>query len=108
MSDQQNVRVLPILPLKNALLFPGLLMPLSVGRSSSLAAVQAALATEDKELILVAQKDPSVDTPQQDDLYRVGTRAVIRRMSKPSESMVEVLVMGMERVTVLKVEEHDG
>jgi ATP-dependent Lon protease len=108
MSDQQTVRVLPILPLKNALLFPNLLMPLSVGRSSSLAAVQAALATEDKELILVAQKDPSVDTPQQDDLYRVGTRAVIRRMSKPNESMVEVLVMGMERVTVLKVEEHDG
>jgi len=56
MSDQQNVKVLPILPLKNALLFPNLLMPLSVGRSSSLAAVQAALATEDKEIVLVAQR----------------------------------------------------
>ncbi len=108
MSDQQEVRVLPILPLKNALLFPNLLMPLSVGRPTSLAAVQAALATEDKEIVLVAQKDPSVDSPQQDDLYRVGTRAVIRRMSKTNETMMEVLVMGVERVTVLKVEEHDG
>lgn len=108
MSDQQNVKVLPILPLKNALLFPNLLMPLSVGRSTSMAAVKAALATEDKEIVLVAQRDPDVESPQQDDLYTVGTRAVIRRMSKPNESMVEVLVMGVERVTVLKVEEVDG
>ena len=108
MSDQQNVKVLPILPLKNALLFPNLLMPLSVGRSTSLAAVKAALATEDKEIVLVAQRDPDVESPAQDDLYSVGTRAVIRRMSKPNESMVEVLVMGAERVTVLKVEEVDG
>ena len=108
MSDQQNVKVLPILPLKNALLFPNLLMPLSVGRSTSLAAVKAALATEDKEIVLVAQRDPDLESPSQDDLYSVGTRAVIRRMSKPNESMVEVLVMGAERVTVLKVEEVDG
>ena len=48
-------------------------MPLSVGRSSSLAAVQAALATEEKEIVLVAQKDPA-SNPAQDDLYTVGTR----------------------------------
>jgi ATP-dependent Lon protease len=107
-SDQQTVKVLPILPLKNALLFPNLLMPLSVGRSTSLAAVKAALATEDKEIILVAQRDPDVESPQQTDLYSVGTRAVIRRMSKNNETLVEVLVMGVERVTVLKVEEADG
>jgi len=108
MSDQQNVKVLPILPLKNALLFPNLLMPLSVGRSTSLAAVRAALASEDKEIVLVAQRDPDVESPSQADLFSVGTRAVIRRMSKSNESMVEVLVMGVERVTVLKVEEADG
>jgi ATP-dependent Lon protease len=108
MSDQQNVKVLPVLPLKNALLFPDLLMPLSVGRSTSLAAVKAALATEDKEIVLVAQRDPDIDSPQQTDLYSIGTRAVIRRMSKTNESVVELLVMGVERVTVLKVEETGG
>ena len=63
MSDLEKIRILPLLPLKNSVLFPGLLMPLSVGRTSSLAAVEAAVATEDKEIIVVAQRDASADTP---------------------------------------------
>jgi ATP-dependent Lon protease len=104
----EQVQVLPALPLKNTLLFPNLLMPLAVGRPSSLAAVQAALGTEEKEIILVAQRDAATEAPGQEDLYTVGTKAVIRRMSKPNESMMEVLVMGVERVTVLKVDEANG
>jgi ATP-dependent Lon protease len=104
----EQVQVLPALPLKNTLLFPNLLMPLAVGRPSSLAAVQAALGTEEKEIILVAQRDAATEAPGQEDLYTIGTKAVIRRMSKPSESMMEVLVMGVERVTVLKVDEENG
>ena len=53
-------QVLPTLPLKNTILFPGLLLPLSVGRESSLRAVQAALNTEEKEIILIAQRDGQV------------------------------------------------
>ena len=103
MSEQQ-VKVLPALPLKNTVLFPGLLIPLSVGRQTSIASVEAAMATEDKEIVLVAQKDPSVEAPQQHDLYTVGTKAIIRKASRSSESMMEVLVVGTERVIVLKVE----
>ena len=77
-----GVQILPVLPLKNTILFPGLLLPLSVGRESSLAAVEAALKTEEKEIILVAQRDPHVDAPQQDDLYTIGTKAVIRKSSR--------------------------
>ena len=73
-----KTQTLPVLPLKNTVLFPFLLMPLSVGRSASLAAVQAALGTEDKEIILVSQKDPAVELPGKEDLYSVGTKAVIR------------------------------
>jgi len=73
-----ELRTLPVLPLKNSVLFPGLMMPLSVGRSASIAAVEAALGTEEKEIIVVAQKDNSVDLPGAGDLYTVGTRAVIR------------------------------
>ncbi len=102
------VKTLPVLPLKNTVLFPYLLMPLSVGRSSSLAAVQSALATEEKEIILVAQKDPSVETPGQSDLYSVGTKAVIRKMSRPNDQLMEVLVMGSERVTIHEVRHDDG
>ncbi|MBI3279166.1 MAG: endopeptidase La [Acidobacteria bacterium] len=107
MSDQDfsnNVQVLPALPLKNTVLFPNLLMPLSVGRTASVAAVQAALGTEEKEIVLVAQKDPNLEAPGQDDLYTVGTKAVIRKMNRPSEDTMEVLVMGTERVVVLKIE----
>ena len=92
-----DVRVLPVLPLKNTILFPGLLLPLSVGRESSLAAVEAALKTEEKEVILVAQRDPHVDAPQQDDLYTIGTKAVIRKSARQSDEMMEILVLGTER-----------
>lgn len=96
--------ILPALPLKNTILFPGLLLPLSVGRENSLGAVQAALNTEDKEIILIAQRDPQVDAPQQDDLYTIGTKAVIRKSSRPNNGLMEILVLGVERVVVVKLE----
>ena len=68
---------LPVLPLKNSVLFPHLFMPLSFGRPSSIAAVEAVLATEDKTFLAVALKNPEVEQPTAGDLYAVGTRAVI-------------------------------
>src|ERR1700761_8701240 len=99
-----DFQVLPALPLKNTILFPGLLLPLSVGRDNSLRAVQAALNTEGKEIILIAQRDAQVESPQQDDLYTIGTKAVIRKSSRPNEGMMEILVLGLERVVVMKLE----
>ncbi|MBV8898351.1 MAG: LON peptidase substrate-binding domain-containing protein, partial [Acidobacteriaceae bacterium] len=100
-------QVLPALPLKNTILFPGLLLPLSVGRDSSLRAVEAALKTEEKEIILVAQRDPQIDSPQQDDLYTIGTKAVIRKSSRPNEALMEILVLGIERVVISKLEKTE-
>jgi ATP-dependent Lon protease len=99
-----DFQVLPALPLKNSILFPGLLLPLSVGRDNSLRAVQAALKTEGKEIILIAQRDAQVEAPQQDDLYTIGTKAVIRKSSRPGEGAMEILVLGLERVVVMKLE----
>src|SRR5579875_1156702 len=98
----QEFQILPALPLKNTILFPGLLLPLSVGRPSSLRAVEAALKSEEKEIILVAQRDAQLEAPQQDDLYTGGTKAVIRKSSRPNESMLEILVLGVERVVLVK------
>ncbi len=97
-------QTLPALPLKNTILFPGLLLPLSVGRESSLQAVEAALKTEEKEIILIAQRDAQVEAPQQDDLYTIGTKAVIRKSSRPNAGVLEILVLGVERVVVMKLE----
>jgi ATP-dependent Lon protease len=99
-----GVQIIPVLPLKNTVLFPGLLLPLSVGRESSLAAVEAALKTEEKEVILVAQRDANVDSPEQNDLYTIGTKAVIRKSSRQGEGMMEILVLGIERVVLVKIE----
>lgn len=100
----QETSILPVLPLKNTILFPGLLLPLSVGRESSVKAVEAALKTEAKEILLVAQRDPQLESPEQDDLYTIGTKAVIRKSSRPGEGVLEILVLGIERVVVVKLE----
>src|SRR5579884_991136 len=104
MTDLQGNAMLPVLPLKNTVLFPYLLMPLSVGRSSSLAAVEAALTTEEKEIVLFAQKDSSVESPGQNDLYGIGTKALIRKINRSPEGPVELLVLGVERVALIKLD----
>ena len=103
-KTNSEFQLLPALPLKNTVLFPGLLLPLSVGRESSMSAVQAALNTEEKEIILIAQRDAQVDSPEQDDLYTIGTKAVIRKSSRPSDGVMEILVLGVERVVVVKLD----
>src|SRR5271163_2168379 len=107
MSEQPVVYTLPVLPLKSAVLFPYLLMPLSAGRAASIAAVEAALATESKEILVFTQRDPEVDSPGKDDLYAIGTKAVIRKMNRSGEGQLEMMVLGMERVTLLKVDSSE-
>ena len=100
-----ELRSLPALPIKNSVLFPNLLLPLSVGRPRSIAAIEAALKTEEKEILVVTQRDTNVESPLQDDLYTVGTRAVIKRSLRQADSKFELIVMGVERVRILSVEE---
>ncbi len=107
MSEQPVVYTLPVLPLKSAVLFPYLLMPLSAGRPASIAAVEAALATESKEILVFTQRDPDIDSPTKDDLYSIGTKAVIRKMNRSGEGHLELMVLGMERVTLLKVDSSE-
>lgn len=107
MTDK-NLQVLPVLPMKSAVLFPGMMLPLSVGRAASMKAVDAALKTEEQEVIIVTQRDPAVEEPDQDDLYTIGTRAVIRRTHRPSDDLVELLAAGKERVVVTRVAIEDG
>src|ERR1700746_2950262 len=92
----ENLQVLPVLPVKNTVLFPNLLMPLSVGRPRSVAAIQAALTTEAKELLIVAQRDSSVEIPGGADLFPTATKAVIKRSGRNGDNY-EILVLGLER-----------
>jgi ATP-dependent Lon protease len=106
-STTENVQSLPLLPLKNAVLFPFMLMPLTIGRPNSIAATEAALASEGKDLVVVAQRDASIETPALTDLYSIGARAVIKQMARKSDGLLEVVLLGVERVVLLKLEQ-DG
>ncbi|KFI22871.1 endopeptidase La [Nitrosococcus oceani] len=92
----------PTLPLKNTVLFPHLVLPLSVGRARSIAAVEAALSSEDKLIAVFPQKDSRTDEPTADDLFRFGTVGIIKKMVR-SEDTVQILVQGIERVEQLEM-----
>jgi ATP-dependent Lon protease len=91
--------ILAVLPLKDVVVFPYIILPLSVSREKSINAVDAALA-EQRIIMLVAQKDAQNDTPRPDDLYTVGTVAAIMRMLKLPDGRIRLLVQGLSRARI--------
>ncbi len=100
MTSAEQTRMLPTLPIKNTVLYPNLLMPLSVGRPRSIAAVEAAMAREDKTLFVVAQKDARVEDPDFIQLYTIGTEALIKRLERGPES-IQMIVQGVRRMEIV-------
>ncbi len=82
MNEATHPERYPVLPLKNSVLFPEMMMPLVAGRPISIAAVEEASSSEDKSLVVVSQKDLSVEEPTLDDLFPVGTLAVIKKLDR--------------------------
>jgi len=97
MTEPETSLRLPLIPLRNSVLYPMLTMPFSIGRPASVAAVEAALASEDKLVVVVAQRDPDTDDPGLADLHPVGTKALMRHVSH-SDNTVQVILQGIERV----------
>jgi ATP-dependent Lon protease len=91
--------VLPVLPLKDLVIFPFIIVPLSVSREKSINAVDQALA-ENRVIMLTAQKDFQNEDPGEDDLYRVGTAAIIMRMLKLPDGRIRILVQGLSRARI--------
>jgi len=91
--------VLPVLPLRNTLLFPDMIIPLAVGRERSLKAVEQA-TRGDGYLLIVGQKDGDLEDPGPDDLYRVGVIAKILRLMRVAQNNLSVIVHGLGRVRV--------
>lgn len=98
--------VLPVIPLKNIVVFPSMIVPIYVGRPRSLAALEAAGATEKKQIFLIAQKDNEVKEPASfEALYATGTIAKILQLLRLPDGTVKVLVEGVSRAVV--AEESD-
>ncbi len=100
-------RLLPILPLRDIVVFPQRIVPLFVGREKSVAALEAAMAS-DKELFLVAQLDPGEDDPDRDALYDLGVTATAMQLLKLPDGTVRVLVEGGKRARLVELSERDG
>ncbi|NBX18379.1 MAG: endopeptidase La [Proteobacteria bacterium] len=96
---------LPLIPVRNAVLFPHLIVPTSVSRPASIAAVEAALATEEKWIIAVTQRDSGSSDPLGRDLFEVGTLAHVRRFIR-LDSSLEINLQGLFRVRVGNVENN--
>jgi ATP-dependent Lon protease len=96
----------PVLPLRDIVVFPHMIVPLFVGRDKSVAALEKAME-DDKEIFLVAQLDPGQDDPVRDDLYDMGVVATVLQLLKLPDGTVRVLVEGKERAT-LETLEQDG
>ncbi|MDH5347408.1 MAG: LON peptidase substrate-binding domain-containing protein, partial [Nitrospira sp.] len=105
MENNNLLSTLPILPVKRTVLFPGVMMPLTIGRERSIAAVNAAMKTEEKMIVVVAQRDPQTEEPGLTDLYPIGTKATVKQLGQSSEGRIHALVQGLDRVVLLKEEQ---
>jgi ATP-dependent Lon protease len=99
--------LLPILPLRDIVVFPQRIVPLFVGREKSVAALEAAM-TADKELFLVAQLDPAEDDPDRDALYDLGVVATAMQLLKLPDGTVRVLVEGVKRARLVGLVPGEG
>jgi ATP-dependent Lon protease len=99
--NSEATRSLPVLPIKNTVLYPYLLMPLVVGKPHSLAATERASESEDKTLAIVTLRDPTIEEPTLADLHHIGTEAVIKRMER-AENTIQMIVQGVRRVELLE------
>lgn len=96
----EQMRKLPVLPLRDVVVYPHMVIPLFVGREKSIQALEAAME-EDKEILLVAQKTASEDDPTEEDIYRIGTLSTILQLLKLPDGTVKVLVEGGKRAKIV-------
>ncbi|MEX1669316.1 endopeptidase La [Zhongshania guokunii] len=96
MAEKREIQELPLLPLRDVVVYPHMVIPLFVGRDKSIRALELAMASN-KEIVLAAQRNPDLDEPGTDDLYDIGTVANILQLLKLPDGTVKVLVEGSYR-----------
>ncbi|MGQ9567627.1 MAG: endopeptidase La [Anaerolineae bacterium] len=106
-KTRSNVLELPLLPLRDMVVFPHMVAPLFVGRERSIRAVEEALTAGDGTLVVVTQKNPEVEWPSPEDLYTVGTSVTVGRVLRMPDGNINVLVQGESRVRILQIVQKD-
>ncbi|WP_375177661.1 endopeptidase La [Marinobacter mobilis] len=103
---EESVQTYPMLPLRDVVVFPHMVVPLFVGRDKSILALEAAMEGS-KEILLVAQRDAGTDEPGPDDVYNMGTLATVLQLLRLPDGTVKVLVEGNTRARIEAIEESD-
>src|SRR5579875_1555554 len=106
-KDKTDTKRLPMMPIRDVVIFPYMMTPFVVGRESSVRALEEALLG-DKKIFLATQHDASVDEPRPDEIYQVGTVANIVQSLKQPDGNIKVLVEGVERGKIISVSEEEG
>ncbi|MBI4893281.1 MAG: endopeptidase La [Acidobacteria bacterium] len=106
-KEKSETRRLPMMPIRDVVIFPHMVTPVVVGRDSSVRALEVALAGE-KKIFLATQHDASVDEPKAGDIYQVGTVANIVQSVRMPDGNIKVLVEGIERGKIVSVSEEEG
>ena len=103
MTENKKSMNLPVLPLRNIVVFPNMVVPLFVGRDKSINALEQVM-DKDQELLFLSQKNSEVDDPSEKDLFKIGTRGKILQLLKLPDGTVKVLVEGLARCKIKKIE----
>src|SRR2546421_1137834 len=106
-KDKSDTKRLPMMPIRDVVIFPYMMTPFVVGRESSVRALEEALAS-DKKIFLATQHDASVDEPKANEIYQVGTVVNIVQSLKLPDGNIKVLVEGIERGKVLQIVDSEG
>jgi ATP-dependent Lon protease len=106
-KDKPETRRLPMMPIRDVVIFPHMMTPFVVGRESSVRALEEALAG-DKKIFLATQHDASVDEPSPEEIFQVGTVANIVQSLKLQDGNIKVLVEGMERAKAVSITDEEG
>src|SRR5215210_4895914 len=105
-TSDERAEVLPILPLKDTVVFPDSMTPLAIGQERSVRLVDEAVAN-DRTVALVTSTDPEKDAPGADDLHRVGTAAEIHKMIRVPDGTLRILVQGIRRIRLEEVTQEE-
>ena len=106
MSESSSVGLFPVLPLRDIVVFPHMIVPLFVGREKSVRALEDVMK-DDKQILLVTQKNAAQDDPSTDDIYKVGTVGTVLQLLRLPDNTVKVLVEGVKRARVLRYTDND-
>src|SRR5213082_9222 len=107
-NDQQRPDNLPLVPLRDMVVFPSMMAPFVVGRRASILALEATLATSEKKIFLATQKDPKIDDPSIGEIYPIGVVATVVQNLKLPNQNVKVMVEGLTRAEILSTHEGAG